>query len=155
MIFHRVDAVERGVCMCPCLFRSIARRRISALLSVPCRNHCPCTAIRQDRTSHCFLQRGRTGSSALWLCRSHCLGIGSQKGRRFHCSPLLGTFGSPEQEKSGVIGLLRRPEHIGLIGRGPKKLIPRNRLQHSQFQRTKLLRTILRNTERVSVDFTP
>ena len=35
-------------------------------------------------------------------------------------------------------------KRIGLIGRRPKKLIPRNRLQDSQFQGTKLLRMILR-----------
>ena len=93
-----------------CLFRSITRGWISALLSALGRSHCPCTAIHWGRTFSWRLQHGRTGSSALWLCRSHCRGIESQKGKRFHCFPLLGTFGSPEQEKPRTRGLLRRSE---------------------------------------------
>ena len=85
---------------------------ISVLISALGRSHCPCTAIRWGRTSRCCLQRGRTGSSALWLCRSHCRGIGSQKGRRFHCSRLHETSGSPEQEMPRVRGLPRRPKQI-------------------------------------------
>ena len=64
-----------------CLFRSITRGWISALLSALGRSHCPCTAIHWGRTFSWRLQHGRTGSSALWLCRSHYRGIGSEKSR--------------------------------------------------------------------------
>ena len=83
---------------------------IAALLNALGRSHCPCTAIRLGKKFRCCHQRGRTGSSVLWLCKSHCRGIGSQRDRRFHCFPLLGTSGSPEREDSGVRGLLRRPQ---------------------------------------------
>ena len=79
----------------------------------------------------------RAGSSTTSSCSEHlvCLSRKAKSAR------------APAQTKA-------RSKRIGLIGRRPQKLIPRNRLQRSQFQGIKLLRMILGNTERVSVDFT-
>ena len=66
-------------------------------------------------------------------------------------SPQLDPQGAPsffivswEQRESAPEQARATSKRMGLIGRCPRKLIPRNRLQDSQFRGIKLLRMILR-----------